>query len=265
MTDVLHREFNVLDFGSVTLIDCMGDDRRIDDAARISYLSRADQEPRSDEQVARLIRYLMRHGHTSPFEQVVFVFHLKLPIFVQRQLIRHRTARVNEISARYCELPEEAFVPDVSRVCAQSKSNKQASSAPLTAEQQERAVRDIEASNMAASYAYRGLLDAGVSREIARTVLPVGTYTEMVWQMDLSNLLRFIELRLDEHAQPEIREYAKVFAWIVRSVCPATFAAWEELVWGAVKVCPSDDHNMAAIVARRRPLIVFDNSIFSDS
>lgn len=258
MSKLVGGTIKVLDHGYVTLVDYMGDDTRIDDSARISYTSREKQQARTPAQIERLVRYLIRHGHTSPLEQVVFVFHLKLPIFVQRQLIRHRTARVNEISARYSVLPCDYFVPDDVRICAQSETNKQASGAPLDGLQAKTIRAMMTRSNESSSQTYDYAIGNGVSREIARTVLPVSTYTELVWQMDLNNLLRFIELRLDKHAQPEIQVYARAMAKFVSLVCPIAFSAWEELVWRAVKVCPADDHRVEAILAARRDPITFD-------
>ncbi|HHS50838.1 MAG TPA: FAD-dependent thymidylate synthase [candidate division Zixibacteria bacterium] len=221
---ILDREFPVLDKGFVRLVDYLGSDERIVQSARVSY-GEGTTSFRRDRQ---LIRYLYENEHTSPFEQVVFTFHIKLPIFVARQWIRHRTARLNEVSGRYSVLPDEFYIPVKSRIRAQDNVNRQGSAEELPPEAQETAIADIERACNSAFEAYHKLLDHGVAREVARIVLPLNTYTEWYWQMDLRNLFHFLKLRLDEHAQWEIRQYAEVIAQIVEKIVPISFEAFRD-------------------------------------
>lgn len=209
----------VLDHGFVRLVDHMGDDSRIVQAARVSY-GAGTKTKREDE---ALIDYLMRNRHTSPMEAVVFQFHVKLPIFVARQFVRHRTARLNEVSLRYSEAKDEFYIPKTWR--AQDTKNKQGS-----------VVADLDHAGMTALLInqcedsmdrYRTLINGGAAREMARMVLPINLYTEWYWQMDLHNLFHFLRLRLDAHAQFEAREYAKATAELVKPIVPAAWAAFE--------------------------------------
>ncbi len=204
---------NVLDKGFVELIDLMGDDYRILQSARVSTGS---TPKKGDARDRGLIRYLYRNQHMSPFEQVTLTFHVKAPIFVVRQWFRHRTASYNEASARYKELPVEIYDPEEWRV--QGKINHQGSgemiaNAELTGElkQSYKETSDLEAET------YRKMLDKGVSRELARLVMPVGQYTEFYETVNLRNLFHFLELRLHEHAQYEIRVFADVLLQILKS------------------------------------------------
>ena len=209
----------VLDKGFVRLVDQMGDDRAIVQAARVSY-GEGTKTVRED---AALIDYLMRHRHTSPFEMVVFKFHVKAPIFVARQWFRHRTASVNEISGRYSILKEEFYAPEAFR--KQAKRNKQASEGALLDEEALALLRKVE---QEAYGAYRALLEKGVAREMARMVLPLNLYTEFYWKQDLHNLFHFLKLRLAPEAQWEIRQYARAIAEIVKERVPLAWAAFEE-------------------------------------
>lgn len=222
--EILDKEFSVLDKGFVRLVDYYGSDQRIVQAARVSY----GEGTKTVSQDAALIDYLLRHQHTSPFEQVVFTFHLKMPIFVARQWVRHRMGRMNEVSGRYSIMKDEFYVPEDSCIAGQSKDNKQGRNAePLPKEQAEK-VRDAFISGQEASYnTYSEMVDSGLAREIARINLPLALYTEFYWQMDLHNLFHFLKLRLDSHAQYEIREYAKVILEMVRKVCPMATASFE--------------------------------------
>jgi thymidylate synthase (FAD) len=213
----------ILDHGHVRLVDVMGDDAAIVQAARVSYGAgtKAVSEDRA------LIRYLMRHKHMTPFEMCEVKLHIKLPIFVARQWIRHRTASVNEMSGRYSEMPEEFYVPDSGQVCVQSSVNKQGRAEPVdmgTAAETRTTMRML---NEEAFLSYQDMLKDSVARETARTVLPLSTYTEWYWKTDLRNLLGFLKLRLDTHAQYEIRVYAQAIADMVADWCPA---AWEAFV-----------------------------------
>ena len=217
----------VHDYGYVKLLEVMGSDETIVDSARISYDRRGKSEDRG------LIRYLLRHRHTSPFEMGVLRFEVKMPIFVARQWIRHRTASLNEMSARYTELPNEMFVPEV--VAMQSKDNKQGRqirpSDMATGASSEDLLGDIIKRANITSYAhYEMLLDAGVARELARGVLPVNIYTKFVWKMDLHNLMHFLDLRLDPHAQKEIRDFAEVIEKLVALKFPITYEAFVDYV-----------------------------------
>ncbi len=214
----------VHDHGYVTLQEVMGSDEIIVDSARISYDHRGKSEDRG------LIRYLLRNRHTSPFEMGVLRFEVKMPIFVARQWIRHRTASLNEMSARYTELPNEMFVPKV--VAVQSQENKQGRVIhPDYGGTNHDALRNIiTRANMRAYSAYETLLDAGVARELARGVLPVNIYTKFVWKMDLHNLMHFLDLRLDPHAQKEIRDYAEVIEKLVALYFPISHEAFVDYV-----------------------------------
>ncbi len=196
--EILDKSFPVLDKGFVRLVDYMGGDARIVQAARVSY----GEGTKTVRQDAGLIDYLLRNDHTSPFEQVVFTFHAKMPVFVARQWVRHRTARMNEISGRYSVMPDEFYVPDTADVAEQSSDNKQGrASEPMAAAKADK-VRDlIDSVHKTAFAGYQELLNEGTAREIARVVLPLSLYTEWYWQIDLHNLFRFLKLRLDVHAQ----------------------------------------------------------------
>lgn len=218
-------EIPCLDKGFVRLIDVMGDDSSIVQAARVSYGAGTKQvnEDRG------LIRYLMRHLHTTPFEMVEFKFHVKLPIFVARQWIRHRTANVNEYSGRYSEMKDEFYVPELGQVRAQSTSNKQGREEEAFAPEEAMRITDHMRGAQEQQYAdYLKLLDTGLAREIARINLPVSNYTEWYWKIDLHNLFHFLRLRIDAHAQYEIRVYAEAMAGIVKQIVPFAWEAFED-------------------------------------
>ncbi len=222
--EILDKEFKVLDKGFVRMVDYYGSDQRIVQSARVSY----GDGTKSVSQDAALIDYLLRHQHTSPFEQVVFTFHLKMPIFVARQWVRHRMGRMNEVSGRYSVMRDEFYVPEDSCIAKQSKDNKQGrESKPLPETEAEEFRNAFEAGQKLSYEAYSKMLDKGLAREIARINLPLSLYTEFYWQMDLHNLFHFLKLRLDSHAQYEIREYAKVILEMVRKVCPMATASFE--------------------------------------
>jgi thymidylate synthase (FAD) len=217
----LYDTHDVLDQGFVRLVRHMGDDSSIVQAARVSY-GAGTKTVRED---GALIDYLVRNHHTSPLESVVLVFHMRLPIFVARQFIRHRTARVNEVSARYSKMEYAGYMPAQWR--AQSTTNKQCSGPPLPESTSVRATELLERVYKDAYQAYEDLLLAGVSREQARIVLPVGTYTEWYYQMDLNNLFKFLVLRLHGHAQAEAREYAKAMYLFTKGVAPMACSSFE--------------------------------------
>lgn len=224
------EKIDVLDHGFVRLVDSMGGDLSVVRAARVSYDAawRAGEDDGSDQ---KLIRFLWKNRHTTPFEAVSFTFEIKAPIFVFRQWHRHRTWSYNELSARYRELPEEFYIPAPEAVGVQAVKNKQGRD---TAEMDDGflLVRGSEAAAMRrhceeAFALYRSLLKAGWPRELARSVLPVNTYSHMFATVDLLNLLKFLTLRCDGHAQYEIRVYADAMRELARVVVPVCVAAWE--------------------------------------
>lgn len=220
---------NLLNYGSLELIDFMGDDMSVIRAARVSYAGDLKQVELMGDKEEKLIAYLLKNGHTSPFEHVIFTFHVVCPIFVARQWHRHRTGSYNEISARYTELPEEFFVPALDTIGLQSKSNKQMrnfESNPEGAKIQHR----IELAGAASFDYYRQLISLGCPREIARTVLPVGTYTRFYYTIDLHNVMHFMKLRLHEHAQYEIQVYGQAMLDIIKKLCPVTMAYFENML-----------------------------------
>lgn len=225
----------VHDLGFVRYVDHMGDDGAVVQAARVSY-AKGTQTVRSDR---RLLDYLMRHGHVSPFEMCQLKLHVKMPIFVARQFMRH-SWHVNEISGRYSELKMEAYVPE--EVRGQSTKNKQGSEGHVDlVGQYAQDARDFVKLSYASSFVdYEELLAAGTARELARCVTSVATYTEVVVSGNLRNILFFLKARLDEHAQQEIRDYAEAIRNIVAEHFPETWAAFEEHFIYAVKFSRSE-------------------------
>ena len=219
----MNTKINLLDHGFIRLVDHMGSDLSVVRSARVSYDAawRAGQNEGSD---ARLISYLWNNRHTTPFESVTFTFEVKAPIFVFRQWHRHRTFSINELSARYRELPEEVYMPDFR---AQSTDNKQGSDGYISDEDAKQMQIWFQAAYDRSFHAYRMALNAGVAREIARSVLPVATYSTMFCTCNLLNLLKFLTLRDDAHAQYEIRVYAEAMKGLIRPIVPVSIAAWE--------------------------------------
>lgn len=222
---------DLLDHGYVRLVDHMGGDLSIVRAARVSYDAawRAGEDEGSD---TRLIRYLWKNAHTTPFEAVALTFEVHAPIFVFRQWHRHRTWSFNELSARYRELPEEFYVPDAAVIGQQSASSKQArviDTADALSVETRRSVEigAVQEHCQRAFTIYRNLIAAGWPRELARSVLPVSTYSTMFATVDLLNLLKFLTLRTHSHAQYEIRVYAEAMRELARSVAPIAIDAWE--------------------------------------
>jgi thymidylate synthase (FAD) len=223
LDNILGKEFKLLDHGFIRVLDYMGNQDTVAESARVSY----QQGTKSKRDNKGLLRYLIRHHHHSPLEMCEIRFHIKLPMFVARQWIRHRTANVNEMSARYSVLPDEFYVPDKANISAQSKSNKQGRESNEHFDSKH--IQDILSKANDLSYSiYDSLIDDGdLSREIARSVLPVAMYTEWIWKIDLRNLLHFIQLRADSHAQYEIRVYAEVMKDIVNMWCPDIMEAFD--------------------------------------
>ena len=216
----------VLNHGLVRLVEHMGSDLSIVRNARVSYDAewRAGEDEGKD---AKLINYLVKNGHTSPLEAVNFTFEIKAPIFVLRQWHRHRTWSYNEVSARYTELPEEFYIPEVSQITTQSSSNKQMRTNvqhPLATNVQQ----SIHSACEGAFASYKLLLENGVPRELARGVLPLNTYSHMFATVDAMNLFKFLKLRLHEHSQYEIRVYAQAMLDLVEPIIPVTTAAVRE-------------------------------------
>jgi thymidylate synthase (FAD) len=222
----------VLDHGFVGLVDSMGDDSAIVQAARVSYGAGTKQV--QDDR--NLIRYLMRHEHTTPFEMCELKFHIKLPIFVMRQLVRHRTASINEYSARYSILTDEFYIPELEQLQKQSTTNKQGreESDWDTAKKQKLQQR-FEVFFETNYSDYEQLLNEGMARELARSVLPVSGYTELYWKANLKNFLHMARLRMDRHAQWEIQEYARAMYDLAKPLFPEACSAFEDYAVNSVK------------------------------
>lgn len=229
----LRKRIDLLDHGYVRLVDFMGDDLSIVRAARVSYNAawRAGENEGSDH---RLIRYLWKNHHTTPFESITMTFEVHAPIFVFRQWHRHRTWSFNELSARYRELPEEFYLPDPRLIGTQSTSSKQARDVePLSGEvllQRDWEIQTVQEHCAGAFELYRVLLASGWPRELARSVLPVSTYSTMFATVNLLNLMKFLTLRCDPHAQYEIRVYAEAMRDLAKEVAPVALTAWDESV-----------------------------------
>jgi len=232
----LYTAHPVLDHGFVRVIDYMGDDAAIVQAARVSY-GAGTKKARDD---AGLIRYLMRHWHSTPFEMCEVKFHVKLPVFVARQWIRHRTANVNEYSARYSILDREFYIPEPGALAAQSTVNNQGRGAVLEGAEAARVLEILKADAMRSYDHYEAMLSQdgqqGLARELARMNLPANVYTQWYWKTDLHNLFHFLRLRADAHAQYEIRVYAELMCRLVADWVPAAYAAFEDYRMGGVSL-----------------------------
>ena len=228
---ILHGSaIHVLDHGFVRLVDHMGSDLAVSQAARVSYAAdwRAGNDAGGDE---KLIRYLMKNKHTSPFESVVFKFEIKCPLFVARQWHRHRTWAYSEVSARYTELPEEYYIPDVDKVGTQSQNNKQQRVIDGSwTEADQKFCEDLQRHSAEGFRLYQEHLAAGVPRELARCFLGLNTYTRYFGTVNLHNLLHFIRLRFHSHAQYEIYEYADALMHHIFPIVPVTVAAFKETI-----------------------------------
>ncbi|MBN1155265.1 FAD-dependent thymidylate synthase [candidate division KSB1 bacterium] len=228
--EIIDQVIPCLDHGFVRLIDYMGSDESIVQAARVSY-GKGTKKVRQDRS---LIRYLLRHGHTSPFEMVEFKFHCKMPIFVARQWIRHRTASVNEYSLRYSKAVGDFYIPESENIRFQSKSNRQGRSEETVPDDLKQHLLDVILAHSQRSWQdYEELEAKNIARELARIHLPLNMYTEWYWKIDLSNLLHFIKLRSEVHAQYEIRIYAQAISEIVKKVVPLTWEAFTDYVYNA--------------------------------
>lgn len=252
---ILQHPFAVLDHGFLRVIDYMGDDSSIVRAARVSY-GRGTRQVSEDRQ---LIQYLMRHQHSTPFEMCEIILHVKLPIFVARQWIRHRTASVNEYSARYSILDKEFYIPDPAQLAVQSTTNRQGRGDVLDPDTASRVLDMLRADAERCYDTYASLIDEpgqgrddpqaspGLARELARINLTLNTYTQWQWKTDLRNLLHFLRLRVDRHAQYEIRVYAEILLDIVRAWVPLAYDAFVEHQLNAVTLSAT----MLDVVRRR--------------
>lgn len=233
---ILYTPIKVLDHGFIRVIDYMGTDQSIVQAARVSY-GEGTKKLREDR---GLIRYLLSHWHTTPFEMCEIKFHVKLPIFVARQWIRHRTANVNEYSARYSVLDREFYVPEINQLGSQSTTNKQGRSESLNKNFAKQAQKLIKDNSNQLYDDYQNLLNGnllnkdeyedgeGLARELARTTLPLNYYTQWYWKVDLHNLMHFLKLRADSHAQYEIQIYAEKMIDVLKKWVPLTYEAFED-------------------------------------
>ncbi len=230
----LYRAHEVLDHGFIRVIDYMGDDAAIVQAARVSY-GAGTKHVSNDE---GLIRYLMRHWHSTPFEMCEIKLHVKLPVFVARQWIRHRTANVNEYSARYSILDREFYIPAPEHLAAQSTINNQGRGEVLTGEEAARVLEMLKSDAGRAYDHYQEMLSQdgqqGLARELARMNLPANIYTQWYWKVDLHNLFHFLRLRADAHAQYEIRVYADAICKVVADWVPIAYGAFEDYRMGGV-------------------------------
>jgi thymidylate synthase (FAD) len=224
----------VHELGFVKLLDVMGNDEEVENAARISY----GEGTRKVSQTRNLIRYLMRHRHTSPFEMCEVKFHIKLPIFVMRQLVRHRTANLNEYSGRYSVMSDEYYLPQGDYLQKQSSTNNQGRGEPHPS----KGALQFEFNRVYdnANIAYHNLLEEDLARELARAVLPVANYTEVIWKIDLHNFFHVIKLRADSHAQREIQDYANAMYELVKPHFPLCCEAFEDYSRDAVTFSASE-------------------------
>jgi thymidylate synthase (FAD) len=221
--EILGLYFPVLDHGFVSLVDYMGTDESIERAARVSY----GYGTRQTSQTRGLLRYLRRHLHTTPSEMIEFKFHCSMPMFIARQWIRHRSANVNEYSGRYSLMPMLFHTPTAEQLQTQSKQNNQGRSGTVVeAEKYAEAVRRWNEIREKSREAYEWMMLEDMARELARIDLPLSTYTQWYWKIDLHNLLHFLKLRVDSHAQWEIQEYGRVMAGMLKRVAPLSYEAW---------------------------------------
>lgn len=270
LVDVLggatRHEVQVLDHGFIALLDAMPRlvpagqtaDAAIVQAARVSY----GQGTKQVQEDRGLIRYLLRHRHTTPFEMLEFKFHVSMPVFIARQWIRHRTANVNEYSGRYSIIPDQFYIPTVDQVRKQSRSNRQGGEDVFAGEEEATAREFVAFLESAAGLydAYTRLTEKGVSRELARLGLPVNVYTQWYWKCDLHNILRFLSLRMDEHAQMEIREYARAMCTLLEPIVPVTIEAFRDYEMDALRLTRLEIEAMRGAREGVVPPIASENS-----
>jgi thymidylate synthase (FAD) len=237
---------HILDHGQVVLLDVFGTDARIAEAARVSY-GKGTKKINNDN---ALIRYLVRHRHTSPVEMCEVLFYLKVPIFVARQLVRHRTANINEVSGRYSEMPEEMYVPEETQLGPQSVVNNQGRADTEVSIQTRRAQLEIAQATTDAFQSYDRLLTLNnVSKEISRIVLPLSAYTELYWKCDLHNFFHFCKLRMDAHAQYEIRVMANAMFASVEPFFPLATAAFRDYILKTKTLSSAEQQLLASMLA----------------
>ena len=253
---VLYKPIEVLDHGFIRVIDYMGDDSSIVQSARVSY-GKGTKKISNDK---GLIKYLMRHRHSTPFEMCEIKFHIKLPIFIARQWIRHRTANVNEYSARYSILDKEFYIPSAENLAAQSAINNQGRGDALTDDEASNVIQILKKDAEQTYSNYETLLNessegniideskSGIARELARMNLTLNTYTQWYWKIDLNNLLHFLALRADDHAQYEIRVYADAMLDIVKKWVPLTYEAFEDYRIGGTELSAKEVHLMRKLL-----------------
>ena len=262
-------EIKIPSDGFIRLVDHMGTDESIIQAARISYGSGTKSV--SDD--TQLIRYLMRHRHTTPFEMCEVKFHIRIPMDTWRQMVRHRTANINEYSTRYSEAIDSMNETPVDMWRTQSTTNKQGSGVYLDENIGSTLTGEEQFFHDQARKVYKERLDAGVAREQARKDLPLSTYTECYWKNDLHNIFHFLKLRLDKHAQLEIRQYAEAMAVIIRQLFPISFAAFEDYVLKAITftapeifalghMIQTGDFNITNLSMSKRETIEFREKLF---
>jgi thymidylate synthase (FAD) len=221
--EILGLYFPVLDHGFVSLVDYMGTDECIERAARVSY----GYGTRQTSQTRGLLRYLRRHMHTTPSEMIEFKFHCSMPMFIARQWIRHRSANVNEYSGRYSLMPMLFYTPSEEQLQTQSRQNNQGrSGTTVPPEKYDEAISRWNEIRQKSQAAYEWMTNEDMARELARIDLPLSTYTQWYWKIDLHNLLHFLKLRVDHHAQWEIQEFGRVMAGMLKRVAPLSYEAW---------------------------------------
>lgn len=256
--EVIDRYFKVLDFGFVALKDYMGSDLAVEESARVSY----GGGTRKMSDTRTLLRYLFRNRHTSPFEMTELRFHIGLPIFVMRQLVRHRTANLNEYSGRYSLMPMMFYTPDQDKVCGQSKKNRQGrqGAVPLSEEDYGQYWLKTQTQRGMAARNYREWVDElDIAREIARIDLPLSTYTFCYWKCDLRNLFNFMGLRSDPHAQWEIQAFSDVICGIVQRLCPLSFEAFQDYQQTAVTFSQVEMQAIRLVAAHHVSPIAWEN------
>lgn len=261
LEEIIYKPISVLDHGFVRVIDYMGDDSAIVQSARVSY-GKGTKKISNDH---GLIKYLMRHRHSTPFEMCEIKFHIKLPIFVARQWIRHRTANVNEYSARYSILDKEFYIPSIENLAAQSTINNQGRGEVLSSDEASNVISILktDAEQTYANYetllnesSEGGILDeskSGIARELARMNLTLNTYTQWYWKIDLNNLLHFLALRADDHAQYEIRVYADVMLDIVNKWVPITYSAFDDYRVGGTELSAKEVNFLKKLIKGENP------------
>jgi thymidylate synthase (FAD) len=270
MTNVSELKIPCLDKGFVTLVDVMPrlvpEDRKTADfaivqAARVSY----GDGTKTVNEDRGLIRYLLRHSHTTPFEMVKFKFHMKMPIFCARQIVRHRSSNINEYSGRYSVMKDEFYFPEVENVRKQSKTNKQGGDEQVSSTDAQGFLEILSEMCDRSYEVYEEYLEKGVSREQARMVLPVNNYTEWYWCCDLHNILHFLGLRCDPHAQQEVRVFAEAMLKLIEPIVPVAIEAWNDYHdhRGAVKLTRLEIEAIASYISRNAdrngPQIESDN------